>query len=95
MYILGQMCVFISNMKFLSLILWLGGLCIDTGAANNNDNHARRTSHDYTGSFGIIRNKSKRKQYQKEQQDETVRFMYKARVHHGSGGSRKSLETNK
>ena len=30
----GHICIFISNTKFLSLILWLGGLCTDTNADN-------------------------------------------------------------
>ena len=42
-------------MQFLSLILWLGGLCTDA----NDDNYARPTIHDYTGSFGIIPNAPK------------------------------------
>ena len=47
------MCIFIPNMKFLSSILWLGGLCTD---ADNTDSYARQTNHDYIGSFGIIPN---------------------------------------
>ena len=59
------MCIFIPNMKFLSSILSLGGLCTDAnnandGAnvddANDTDNYARRTNHDYIGSFGRIPN---------------------------------------
>ena len=59
----GHICIFISNMKFLSLILWLGGLCTDaddnTDANNANadavdtNNYARRTNHDYMGLFGM------------------------------------------
>ena len=45
-----HICIFIPNMKFLSLILWLGGLCDD---ANDTDNYARQTKHAYIGSFGI------------------------------------------
>ena len=30
----GHICIFISNMKFLSLILWLGGLCTDANDAS-------------------------------------------------------------
>ena len=62
----GHKCIFISNMKFLSLILWLGGLCtdaIDDADANdtdaNADNYARRTNHDYIGLFGRIPNEPK------------------------------------
>ena len=40
----GHMCIFILNMKFLSLILWLGGLCTDANDADadtdNDDNYA-------------------------------------------------------
>ena len=54
----GHICIFISNMKFLSLILWLGGLCTDANDTDNDaddtnanaddtDNYARRTNHDY------------------------------------------------
>ena len=48
------MCIFIPNMKFLSSILWLGGLCTDaddadddtdTDDANDTDNYARWTNH--------------------------------------------------
>ena len=47
-------------MKFLSLILWLGGLCTDTNTdANDTDNYAQRTNHDYIGSFGRISNEPK------------------------------------
>ena len=59
------MCIFVPNMKFVSVILSLGGLCTDTDADTNtdtkadNDNYARRTNHDYTGSFGIIPNEPK------------------------------------
>ena len=53
--------IFLPNMKFLSLILWLGGLCTnadsDTTDANN---YARRTNDDYTGSLGITPNERKR-----------------------------------
>ena len=54
----GHMCIFISNMKFLSLILWLGGLCTDADA-DATDNYAQRTNHDYIGLFGIIPNEPK------------------------------------
>ena len=53
-------------MKFLSLILWLGGLCTDADANNANaddaddtDNYAQQTNHDYIGSFGRIPNEPK------------------------------------
>ena len=61
----GNICIFISNMKFLSLILWLEGLCTDADGnsdannanananADDTDNYARRTNHDYIGSFGM------------------------------------------
>ena len=56
----GHMCIFIPNMKFLSSILWLGGLCTDADDADANaDNYARRTNHDYIGSFGRIPNEPK------------------------------------
>ena len=59
----GHMCIFIPNMKFLSSILWLGGLCTDTNDANDNtddtNNYARWTNHDYIGSFGRIPNEQK------------------------------------
>ena len=63
----GHICIFISNMRFLSLILWLGGLCTDANNANDpadtdaydTDNYARRTNHDYIGSFGRIPNEPK------------------------------------
>ena len=49
-------------MKFLSLILWLGGLCTDsTNDDDDTDNYARRTNHDYIGSFGRITNEPKMK----------------------------------
>ena len=51
----GHICIFISNMKFLSLIQWLGGLCTDANA----NNYAQRTNHDYIGSFGKIPNEPK------------------------------------
>ena len=53
----GHMCIFIQNMKFLSSILWLGGLC--TEANNDTDNYARWTNHEYIGSFGRIPNEPK------------------------------------
>ena len=59
------MCIFIPNMKFLSSILWLGGLCTDADDANNTtnaddtDNYVRQTNHDYIGSFGRIPNEPK------------------------------------
>ena len=59
------MRIYISNMKFLSLILWLGGLCTDADSANattdddNTDNYARRKNHDYIRSFGRIPNEPK------------------------------------
>ena len=46
------MSIFIPNMKFLSLIMYLGGLCTDADA--DTDNHARWTNHDYLGLLGII-----------------------------------------
>ena len=48
-------------MKFLSLILWLGGLCTDANDADNANinNYARRTNHDYIGSFGRKPNEPK------------------------------------
>ena len=52
----GYICIFISNMKFPSLILWLEGLCTD---ADDTHNYARRTNHDYIGSFGRIPNEPK------------------------------------
>ena len=62
----GHMCTFTSSMKFLSLILWLRSLCKDadnvTNAkadTNDTDNYARRTNHDYIGSFGRIPNEPK------------------------------------
>ena len=54
----GHVCIFIPNMMFLSLILCLAGLCTD--ANNDDDNYVRRKNHDYTGSFGVIPNESKR-----------------------------------
>ena len=52
------MCIFIQNIKFLSLILWLGGLYKDadnnnTKDADDDNNCTRRTHHDYIGSFGF------------------------------------------
>ena len=57
----GHICRFISNMKFLSLILWLGGLCTDAddADANDTDNYARWTNHDDIGWFGRIPNEPK------------------------------------
>ena len=60
----GHICIFIPNIKFLSWILWLGGLCTDANDtddvnaddADDTDNYARRTNHDYIGSFGRIPN---------------------------------------
>ena len=52
-----NMCIFISNMKFLSLILLLEGLCTDAGNdtdADDDDNYAQWTNHDYTGLFGFF-----------------------------------------
>ena len=42
-HILGAYMHIISNIKFLSLILWLGGLCTDANA-DDTDNYARRTN---------------------------------------------------
>ena len=53
------MCIFILNMKFLSSILWLGGLCTNADDANDTNNYARQTNHDYIGSFGRIPNEPK------------------------------------
>ena len=56
-------------MKFLSSILLLGGLCTDAydadddanaDNADDTDNYARWTNHDYIGSFGRIPNEPKR-----------------------------------
>ena len=58
----GHICIFISNMKLLSLILWLGELCKDANDnvnANNTDNYAQWTNHDYIGLFGRIPNEPK------------------------------------
>ena len=62
----GHICIFISNMKFLSLILWLGGLCTDANNADNpdTDNCAPWTNHDYIGWFGRIPNEPKMKKCQ-------------------------------
>ena len=50
-------------MKFLSLILWLGGLCTDANVTNTDasdtNNYAWWTNHDYIGSFGRIPNEPK------------------------------------
>ena len=46
-------------MKFLSLIMWLGGLCTDANDADDTDNYAPWTNHDYIGSFGRIPNEPK------------------------------------
>ena len=62
----GHICIFIPNMKVLSSILWLGGLCTDadnadanTDNAHDTDNYAQWTNHDYIGSFGRISNEPK------------------------------------
>ena len=56
----GHMCIFIPNMKFLSSILRLGGLCTDANDdAGDTDNYAQRTNHDFIGSFGRIPNEPK------------------------------------
>ena len=58
----GHMCIFIPNMKFLPLILWLGGLCTHADDADTNaddDNYPQRRNHDYIGSFGITPNEPK------------------------------------
>ena len=73
----GHTCIFIPNIKFLSWILWLGGLCTDADNADTDDanstdtndaddadnthNYAWRTNHDYIGSFGRIPNEPKTK----------------------------------
>ena len=61
-----HICISISNMKFLSLILWLGELCTDTDDADNADtdandtnNYARQINHDYIGLFGRLPNEPK------------------------------------
>ena len=59
---LEHMCTLISNIKFRSLILWLGGLCtddIDTNGTNADDNYARRKNYDYIGPFGMIQDEPK------------------------------------
>ena len=51
-----------ANVRILSLILWLGGQCTDADDSDNADdanNYARRTNHDYTRSFGIVPKKLK------------------------------------
>ena len=77
----GHMYIFISNMRFLSLILWLGGLCTDANAdnADNTDtdednNYARRTIHDHVGSFCIIPNEPKK-------QEQFVNYILKFNPH--------------
>ena len=59
----GHMFIFIPNMKFLSSILWLGGLSTDANNTdddtNDTDNYARQSNHDYIGSFGRIPNEPK------------------------------------
>ena len=62
------MLIFISNMKFLCSKLWLGELCtdaddIDADDANDTDNYARQTNHDYIGSFGSIPNEPKTREF--------------------------------
>ena len=57
----GHMCIFISNMKFLSLILWLGGLCTDADDTDNDNNRAQWTYHDHIGSSGITPNEPQTK----------------------------------
>ena len=48
------------SLKFLSLILWLGGLCTNTDADDTDNNiYAPRINHDYVGLFGIIPNEPK------------------------------------
>ena len=68
MHILGTYVHIQSNIKFLSLILWLGELCTDANdadanvnntSADDNDNYAQWTNHDYIGLFGIIPNEPK------------------------------------
>ena len=54
--------MFILNMKFLSLILWLGRLYTDTDDAhytNDDDNYAQWANYDYIGSFGVVPNEPK------------------------------------
>ena len=73
----GHICIFTSNMKFLSLILWLGGLCTDAdnGNANdadNTDNYARWTNHDYIGSFGRIPNEPKSRNKIKQKRNYSI-----------------------
>ena len=58
----GHICIIIPNMKFLSWILWLRGLCTDAdndANADDTDNYAQRTNHDYIGSIGRIPNEPK------------------------------------
>ena len=69
-HVLGHMCIFIPNMKFLSSILWLEGLCTDANDANttntdanDTNNYVQQTNHDYIGSFGRIPNELKRLQW--------------------------------
>ena len=59
----GHTCTFIPNMKFLSLILWHSRLCTDGNHAdaNDTDNYAQWTNHDYIGLFGRIPNEPKTK----------------------------------
>ena len=43
----GQMGIFIPNMNFLCLTLWLGGVCTDNNANDDaNDDHAQCSKHD-------------------------------------------------
>ena len=49
-------------MKFLCLILWLGGVCTDGNDAEadaNNTDDARQTKQDCVGFFGIMPNEAK------------------------------------
>ena len=54
------MCIFILNMKFVSLILCLG-ICTDTDTGVNADDnyYAGQANHDYMGLFGIVPNEPK------------------------------------
>ena len=56
---LGHICIFISNMRFLSSILWLGGLYTDATDADDTNSYAQWKNHDYIGSLRRIPNEPK------------------------------------
>ena len=56
---LGHKCMFVPNIKFLCLNLWLGELCTDANDTNDANANDRWTKHDHMRLFGSMSNEPK------------------------------------